>query len=127
MITQRFSKNPDIILNIPQPPSVNACYSNAGKKRVKSKSYINWIKESNDYLIVTGQSKKIRLLKPPYEVIYEIPRYDKRQRDCANYEKPLSDYMKQLSIIEDDRHIIINTQMFVDKKEKIVVCKLFSV
>ena len=104
---------PDLVLTLPMPPSVNECYSNTthpARPRVKSEKYKEWIKLATDAL----WTQKKTYLTGPIAVVYSFYVPDKRKRDCANYEKCLSDFLVGNSLIEDDRLIRWNLQEWLD-------------
>jgi Holliday junction resolvase RusA-like endonuclease len=126
MLSKILEQTPDLILNLPQPPSVNTAYNNSSRGRVKNQLYKNWIAEADLYLITSGQQKLLNKIKPPYAVIYEISKYNKVKRDCANYEKLLSDYLVRINVLEEDSLIDLNIQMFVKRTHKISTAKIYS-
>ena len=126
MLNKILERDPDLILDLPQPPSVNTAYNNSSKGRVKTISYKNWIAEADLYLITSGQQRLLKQLKPPYGLVYEIAKYNNIKRDCANYEKLLSDYLMRIAVIKEDSLIDINIQMFVKRSEKISRCKIYT-
>jgi len=120
--------NPDLIFTIPTPPSVNQAYTNVPKVgRVKTKRYRDWEKDASNYLLINKDIQTI-VLNPPYGVVYSINKLDNRVRDCANYEKCLTDYLVHIKIISKDELIDVNTQQWITQKDlgAITICELFS-
>lgn len=115
-----------VSIELSTPPSVNKAYLNSSRGRIKSMAYRRWIvvarEQLSHYLIKPGY------LEPPYAVIYEINKTDNRRRDCANYEKCLSDFFTTTKIIEDDSLINFNIQCWMNKPAlgKVARCHLFS-
>lgn len=108
-----LDSTPDLTITLPIPPSVNAAYANIpGKGRVKTKRYRNWVVLANSYLI--KQSGALKAIEGQVGIMYCMNVPDKRKRDCANYEKILSDFLVANKIIEDDSLIRINVQQWMD-------------
>lgn len=122
-----LNKKPDYKFVLPRPPSVNACYAQAGKRRIKSKAYNKWIDDAN-YSLLTGGRKIMsdKFIDPPYAIIYSFDVPDKRIRDCANFEKPLSDFLVKLGCIKDDSLIKHNHQYWNDKPGNSVTISIYS-
>lgn len=119
-----YFSHPVRTLSLTLPPSVNSCYSNvAGKGRVKTKAYRQWIKFCDNLLSVTKQN--IEPLKGKYIVLYELDKPDRRKRDCANYEKALSDYLVSRNILQDDSNIEFNAQLWSGEKGDDVTCYIY--
>ena len=125
-----FRKEPDLILKVPTPPSVNACYKSFVKNgkilRAKSKQYKDWVTAANNYLFLNQY--EYYTLQPPYAVIYEVAKpHDNRRRDVANYEKPLTDFLVTKKVFEDDYLIEANIQTWAYNAEVgFVTCNIFS-
>ena len=104
-----------VTFSLPMPPSVNALYTNnsgKGKRgRAKSQRYLSWITEAGIEL----NRQRVPTLTPPYSIEYAVGRPDKRKRDVANLEKPLSDLLVSMDVIEDDSLIDDNRQRWCPK------------
>lgn len=89
-----------IELQLPFPPSVNQAYRNvAGRGRVKSRAYINWIKDAD--IALYGQNKNERIGGPfVCEIIAKEP--DRRRRDVDNIIKVVLDYIVAAGLVDDD-------------------------
>lgn len=97
------------------PPSVNVCYSNGRNGgRFKNKRYIEWVKLANREML----DQKIIHIKTKVIAFYSFGVPDNRIRDCANYEKVLTDYLVNLSILKDDSLIRCNIQQWEDWEPK---------
>lgn len=105
---------PTLSFTLPMPPSVNAAYQNAkGKGRVKSAKYLQWMRAAGSVLMSRREKIANRKLPPGYIILYQLNKTDNIKRDCANYEKCLSDYLTQMNIIEDDSLIQTNIQQWI--------------
>lgn len=110
-----------IRIDLSRPPSVNACYKSVGgNRRAISKEYASWKRTAEAQCVAQGL---INLgLQKPYRVWYLIGvPDDKRRRDVANYEKPLSDALVNCGIIEDDSFIRDNRQVPVPGQDGVIV------
>ena len=125
IIKDLLEMEPVLVLDLPMPPSVNDCYYNIPHGgRAKTKRYRTWIADCDAHILESGQ--RISPIIPPYAVIYYIDKPDKRKRDCANYEKPLSDYLVNRGMLEDDSKIEFNAQCWSGNKGKSVKCCIYS-
>lgn len=95
-------------LYLPFPPSVNGLYSGKAR-RFKSPDYKTWCNAA-------GWKLKTQKLpdKPIGECHVEIHlvRPDRRIRDCANYEKAVTDLLVDMGVLMDDSLIQRNTQLW---------------
>lgn len=88
-------------LELPMPPSVNACYRNvAGKGRVKTGALRNWRNDAQGYFLEI--KKDLRPIPGPYKLTIRVPQ-DMRG-DGDNRIKPVSDLLVDLKLTPDDRH-----------------------
>lgn len=86
-----------IVLNLPEPPSVNAAYSNAaGKGRVKTKAYKAW---ETECLWMIRQAKP-GIIKGEYTVALFLS--EATRKDVDNCLKPTLDLLSKVGISEDD-------------------------
>lgn len=84
-----------ISIDLPYPPSVNGLY--AGKdRRYTSPKYAEWKSKAAQAM------SSAPMLDGPVRVTYTFTRPDKRKRDLGNLEKPVSDFLVKMSVIEDD-------------------------
>lgn len=110
---------PDYTLWLPRPPSLNGLFNNAkprpgykGSKvggRVLTPAYKKWKKLADEYAIATS---KHRAFKGRVAVAYTLYVNDAVKRDCANYEKALSDWLNTRDYIVEDSYIQQNVQQF---------------
>lgn len=121
-----YNKKPALVFTMPTPPSVNEAYVNASCGRLKSRRYKMWQSKTSELLMRAKLCK--HTLEPPYAVVYSINKKDNRRRDCANYEKCLSDLLVKLSIIQDDSLILCNVQRWMRVKDvgSVTQCEIFS-
>lgn len=89
-----------IRLHLPFPPSVNSAYANGGNKRGRHKTaqHLAWIKEASAR-VKAGDRQALGF----YSLNICLERPDKRQRDLANYEKCVSDFLVMHGIVKDDQ------------------------
>lgn len=83
-------------LFLPFPPSVNGLYDGKAR-RFKSDRYKAWLDHAGLQNVMDGE-----IVPPPYDVTYTFRRPDKRQRDVANYEKAVSDFLVAHGYLQDD-------------------------
>jgi len=95
------------IIFLPFPPSLNAAYSNvAGKGRVKTKRYKEWLNKCPEIFDkVSGQ----------VTISYEIYQPDKRSRDGNNLLKVVLDYLVSQKVIEDDNMNIVVGEQWINR------------
>lgn len=96
-------------LDLPFPPTVNTAFATdfKTKRRFKSKAYTDWLTAAT--LAMGGDAP---MLDGPVVVKYTFtkPRNkdgseNKTKRDLGNLEKPVSDFLVKMSVIEDDSFI----------------------
>lgn len=66
------------------------------------------------------------MLPPPYLVVYEMQKPNDIRRDCANFEKAISDLLVGCGVLDDDSKIEANLQFWSDVKGKEVVVSIWS-
>lgn len=86
-----------IKIELPYPPTANNLFRNAGKSRVKTLAYNDWIKLASTR-IKAGHRQNIG----PYSIAIALKRPDNRRRDIANCEKAVSDLLVAHGVIKDD-------------------------
>ena len=87
-----------IVLNLPEPPSVNAAYSNVrGKGRIKTREYKAWHTEC---LWMIKQAKP-GIIKGEYTVALFLS--EKTRKDVDNCLKPTLDLLASVGVSEDDK------------------------
>lgn len=95
-----------VTLDLPFPPSVNGAYATnwKTKRRFKSKGYDDWTTAA--VLAIGGGAP---MLDGPVTVKYTFTKpknqdgsENKIKRDLGNLEKPVSDFLVFISVIEDD-------------------------
>ena len=106
------SSNKKVVFVLPMPPSVNAAYANGGNKRGrhKTKRAIAWTGTAGAQM----NAQCVPEMPPPYRIDYAFGRPDRRRRDAFNYEKLLSDFLKDQFVITDDCEIEIGTVRWAD-------------
>ena len=87
-----------IVLNLPEPPSVNAAYRNTAKGRAKTQVYKNW---ETECLWMIKQAKP-GIIAGPYTVALFLS--EKTRKDVDNCLKPALDLLGKVGVTEDDRH-----------------------
>jgi len=122
-----YIRKPCFEVTLPFPPSVNSCYVNAGKKRIKSKSYNYWLSiAKRSFIEQKGLINFTNKISSPYAALYLFNRPDNRIRDCANYEKTLTDFLVKMNVLIDDSKINCNVQCWSGKRGNTVNCKIYS-
>lgn len=87
-----------IVLNLPEPPSVNAAYANVvGKGRIKTKAYKSW---ETECLWMMKQAKP-GIIKGEYTVALFLS--EATRKDVDNCLKPTLDLLAKVGVSEDDR------------------------
>ena len=128
VVIYKLREKASLVLILTTPPSVNQAYVNVRTRgRVKAPCYIQWEKQAK--VDLRNQLDRITLpLKTPYGIIYSINKTDNRLRDCANYEKCLSDFLVKMRIIHDDSYILVNIQEWMCDKDlgNKTCCQIFS-
>lgn len=96
------SQATDLVVFLPYPPTANNLFP-TGKsgKRFVSAEYRAWKQHAG--IALNPQLAGTALpLPPPYQVVYEFRRPDRRRRDAFNGEKALSDLLVAHGVITDD-------------------------
>ena len=96
-----------IVLNLPEPPSVNAAYANAkGKGRIKTKIYKQW---ETECLWMIKQAKP-GIIKGEFTVTLFLS--EQTRKDVDNCLKATLDLLKTCGVTEDDKrcHTVISTK-----------------
>jgi Holliday junction resolvase RusA-like endonuclease len=89
---------------LPFPVSVNAMFADGATRRIKSSAYHQWVIEAGWEL----KRQKPQPIKGPVEIAYELEeKADKRRRDCANFEKGVTDLLVTHGVIEADDNRIL--------------------
>jgi Holliday junction resolvase RusA-like endonuclease len=86
---------------LPMPPSTNRIWRSGKGKVYRDKNYIQWIAIAGNMVKVA----RVKQVDPPYRVVYEYGRKDRRRSDLANREKALSDLLQKMGVITDDCEI----------------------
>lgn len=107
-----------IELHLPYPPSANNLWRSDRRRVHKSDEYKAWLTAAGWRL--TEQSKG-QTISGPYELTIHAKRPDRRHRDLGNLEKPISDLLQQMRIIEDDRFAEMITTRWVTEGSPITV------
>ncbi len=86
-------------LNIPWPPTANNLFTNvAGKGRVKSQAYRQWLNAAG---LTVRMQRPVPILGR-YRLTLIATRPDNRRRDLDNLLKATQDLLKVMGVIEDD-------------------------
>lgn len=87
---ERFRPANDVVtINLPMPPSVNACWANVEKVgRVRSTAYRRWSKLAMQEL----QAQRAGRVAGKFAVVIRLGRI-KRKADCDNRAKPILDLL----------------------------------
>lgn len=88
-------------LELPLPPSLNACYRNVpGKGRVKTGALKHWQSDAHGYYLIAKNN--ITPVADPYKLTIHIPQ--NMRGDGDNRIKAVSDLLVSLKLTLDDRH-----------------------
>jgi Holliday junction resolvase RusA-like endonuclease len=85
-------------LQLPYPPTANNLFGNGKKGRYRTKGYDAWIAEALECV----RRQNPASTDGPYLLTIIARRPDKRRRDIANLEKPLSDLLVKAGVVRDD-------------------------
>lgn len=99
--------------DLPKPISTNALYVWAGKKRIKSKAYENWLSHAGWKLKMAWRGDAP--LRGPLAVSLHVP----RGLDIDNNCKCLLDALTAIRVIVDDRYI---TELHVYREDGRATC-----
>ena len=89
---------------LPVPPTANNLFpTGRSGKRFKSKAYTVWEHEALASYRLQHLRPEMMLGRLVAEYRYSFP--DKRRRDIANFEKAITDFLKQMGVFEDDSQI----------------------
>ena len=86
------------IFSCSPPPSVNRMYI---KGRIKSEAYRAWLSEAGWQL----KAQNVRPVPGPVSLNISCP--ENGRRDLGNHEKPMTDLLVRMGLIEDDRNRIV--------------------
>lgn len=106
-----------IELHLPFPPSANNLWRSDRGRVHKSDEYKAWLKAAG--WAVIGQNSAC--ITGPYQLMIQAKRPDRRHRDLGNLEKPISDLLQQMRVIEDDRFAEMITMRWVTEGAEIYV------
>jgi crossover junction endodeoxyribonuclease RusA len=87
-----------INLTLPYPPSANRLWRNSRGRTHKSTEYCNWLNHAG----YVARAQRPGKICGPYKISITAVRPDKRRRDLGNLEKPISDLLQSLGVVEDD-------------------------
>lgn len=117
-----LENQPDIVLEVERPPSVNDIYERAGKHTRRTKRYKRWI---HDMMYLVHYSAK-KAYSGRCAVVYTLARHPAdKTMDVANFEKAMSDFLERAGIIANDRQIQHNCQQWDDEMGTIVCVEIF--
>lgn len=88
-------------VEIPMPPTTNNLFVNLGRKRVKSKEYVAWIKEAGFFI------REAPKLVQPVKINYFLTMRNGGSGDLSNRLKAIEDLLVKKEVIPDDNHKII--------------------
>ena len=100
-----------IRLTLPYPPSSNSIWRAYAGRNIASASYRAWQKDALGSLL--GQRWPV--VTGPYAITITAERPDKRRRDVANLEKPVSDALVKAGVVRDDSDAQRVTLQWSDK------------
>lgn len=85
-------------LVVPFPPSVNGLFAGRSR-RYRSRAYKRWHDEA---VYALAQQQPLPRVRGAYRLSLSFGRPDRRRRDLGNLEKPVSDLLVSMGIVEDD-------------------------
>jgi Holliday junction resolvase RusA-like endonuclease len=90
----------DIVLDLPQPPSVNRIWRRAKRGMIKSDIYTRWLKTADDMLLTMGQLRGVKPIVGKFTALIVV----KRSRlDLDNNSKAVLDFLQSRCFIVDDK------------------------
>lgn len=89
-----------ITLVLPVPPSTNNLFATAGRRRIKSQRYRDWLEEAGFYLM--QQTFKQGEIEGAYEMRLRVPL--KCRADVTNLFKAPEDLLVSIGVLPDDKH-----------------------
>ncbi len=111
-----------VILTLPYPPSTNNLFFNLKSGgRAPSARYKAWTTEAG----WAAKQQRAGKVAGPYALYITACRPDARRRDLANIEKPLSDLLVKLGVIEDD-HLLQRLEMRWSGRGKTVLVNVIA-
>lgn len=99
-----FHCPPDIVLDLPTPPSVNRIWraNKAGPKRVSlSREYVSWQKSADALSLQLGQFRGLKTIVGKFEAEITLKRV---QGDLDNRTKGVLDWLQSRGVIVDDKY-----------------------
>lgn len=105
------------ILHLPYPPSANRLWRNFRGRTCKSREYTDW-------LIAAGMAARTQRqpkISGAYKLSLTAVRPDRRRRDLGNLEKPVSDLLQSIGVIDDDCYAEMIVSRWVTIGEGITV------
>lgn len=85
-------------VQLPYPPTANNIFGNGKRGRYRTKAYDAWIAEA----MAAVRQQNPAPHHGPYLLTIIARRPDRRRRDIANLEKPLSDLLVKAGVVRDD-------------------------
>lgn len=107
-----------IVLQIGYPPSTNRIWRNYRGRTVLSEQYREW-REREGWNIIAAQNRGG--ISGPYRLEIDAVRPDRRRRDLGNLEKPISDLLVSVGVIDDDSNAQEIRMRWVESGPPIVV------
>lgn len=83
---------------LPFPPSANRLWRAVNGRAIKSREYRAWLEEA----ALVARSQRPVAVRGAYHIRLVARRPDNRRRDLGNLEKPVSDLLTEIGVIEDD-------------------------
>lgn len=95
-----FHCPPDIVLDLPQPPSLNRIWRSQRGQVTKSSDYKRWQKTADDMLLELGQLRGVKPIVGKFAAVIVV----KRSRvDLDNNAKAVLDFLQSRNFIIDDK------------------------
>lgn len=99
-----FACPPDIVIDLPCPPSVNRIWraNRAGPKKVSlSPEYRRWKDQADKMVLATGSFRGLKRLNGKFEAHITIKRV---AGDIDNRAKGVLDWLQSRGVVENDKH-----------------------
>lgn len=95
-----FACPPDIVLDLPAPPSVNRLWRVSKSSVIKSDVYKRWTKTADGMLLELGQLKGVKPIRGRFTALIVVKRSNK---DLDNHSKAVLDFLQSRNFIVDDK------------------------
>jgi Holliday junction resolvase RusA-like endonuclease len=95
-----FACPPDIVLDLPAPPSVNRLWRVAKSSVIKSPTYTKWVKSADNMLMELGQLRGVKPIAGKFTALIIVKRSNK---DLDNHSKAVLDFLQSRCFVVNDK------------------------